>query len=132
MAVDNLFKHIKARLDDQVAAIGTRIYPDRLPDNTSEKTLPAVRYSIVAEERPRAMGSDPGNVLSTVQLDVYALTSTLRKTTADAVRAALQRYRGTTGTHQIDACYVDDAESSFESEAKLFRMRFSFSIWHRE
>lgn len=132
MAVDNLEKHIKARLDAQVSAVGSRIYPDRLPDNTSKKTLPAVRYSITSEARPRAMGSDPGNVESTVQIDVYAATSTVRRTTADSVRAALQRYRGTTGTHQIDDCYVDDQETSFEAAAKLFRMRFTFTIWHRE
>ncbi len=132
MTVSTLEEHIHARIDAQVASVGTRIYPDKLPDNTSQETLPAVRYSIVTEERPSAMGSDPGNVQSTVQVDVYALTADVRRTTADLVRAALQRYNGTIGSHQIDASFVDDQESSFESESKMFRMRFNFDIWHRE
>ena len=72
MTVDTLEEHIHARLDDQVAAVASRIYPDKLPDNEATKTLPSVRYSITAEDRASAMGSDPGNVMSIVQIDVYA------------------------------------------------------------
>ena len=132
MAVDSLEKHIFSRLDAQVAAIAKRIYPDKLPDNTSAKTLPAVRYSIISEVRPSAMGDDPGNVMTTLQLDVYAASAVSRRTTADSVRAALQRYGATIGSHTIDQCFVETQESSFESESKLFRMRFEFVIWHRE
>lgn len=132
MAVDSLEKHIKARLDAQVTAIGSRIYPDKLPDNASKKTLPAVRYAIVDEDRPSAMGSDSGDVTTVLQLDVYAVSAASRRTTADAVRAALQRYRGTTGTHQITASFVTTQQSTFESESKMFRMRFVFTIWHKE
>ncbi len=132
MTVDNLEKHIVKRLDNQVAGIVDRIYPDKMPDNTSEKTLPVVVYSIVTEERPSAMGFDPGNVSSLVQIDVYAGTPALRKSTADSVRAALQRYRGTIGTHQIDASFVADREDTFESGSKMYRTRFNFQIWQRE
>jgi hypothetical protein len=94
------------------ALVSTRIYPLRLPQDT---TLPAVTFTRLSASRLSAMGSDPGLVRARVQYDAWTEGSGAfdgARAIAEQIRAALQRWRTTSGT------IVQD--SFLESEVELY------------
>ncbi|HJV92175.1 MAG TPA: DUF3168 domain-containing protein [Azonexus sp.] len=88
------------------ALIGDRVYPVRLPP---EPVLPAVAYQVIGEDRAKAPRSRPGLVKSMVQLSVIGADYDEAHAVAAAIRAAIDRQRGTFAS--IDVRDVLDAGS---------------------
>lgn len=89
------------------ALISSRVHPVDLPQDV---TLPALAYWLVSEDRETAMGSDPGIVRARFQFDIYDRGSGARLSAinvGEQLRAALQRYRTTTGTIIQDTFYMN-------------------------
>ena len=107
-----------------------RIYPSVLRQGGA---YPAVRYQQIDGLRESAMGSDTGVVSATVQVDSYADTYAAARALANAVRAAMQRFRGTVSSVVIDDVFVASGPNDFyEEQVKKYRCQFDFTVWHRE
>ncbi len=112
------------------AVVGSRVYPLLLPENP---TYPAVRYQQLGGARESAMGSDVGLVEARVQIDSYAETYAGARVAAEAVRAAMQRVRGTVASVVISAVFLDEGPLDLYEEAvRKYRVQQDFIVWHRE
>ena len=84
---------VRARLLDQVTALGTRVFPQKLPQptapNTDPATLPAAVYQRVST--PPHVTLDGANALRgpRIRVDVWDETYGGVRTVATAVRSAL-------------------------------------------
>lgn len=108
------------------ALVGTRVYPNVLPQGV---TFPCVSYRRVSGVREHAMGADPQNVESTVQVDCWATTYAGVKALYTQVFQALTRYR-LAGT--FDDVFAGVPQDLYESEKDLHRVRIDFTVYHRE
>lgn len=109
--------------------VGTRIYPEPLRQET---TLPAVGYQRVSAQRDSAMGSDTGIARVRMQVSTWATQYSQAKTLATAVRAALQRFRGTVATVEILDVFVLNDLDLHEAEIEVHRVLTDYEILHRE
>lgn len=112
------------------ALISTRAYYAALPQNP---TLPACTVQQISAPRISAMGADVDKVESRQQVRAIDSTRAGAKTLADQVRAALQRYSGTSASVVIHDCYlVDETDEGFDGVTKLWSWRFDFMVWGTE
>lgn len=91
------------------AILGTRIYPDHLPQST---TLPAaVYYGISGTDEPQLSGL-AGFATERIQIDAYASTRSAANALALAIRDALTSSwgRGTWGTVGVSGCVPEGGE----------------------
>lgn len=89
--------------------LGTRVYPDHLPQSP---TLPAaVYYGISGTDEPRLSGL-AGFATQRIQLDAYASTRLAANALALAIRDALTASwgRGTWGTVGVSGCVPEGGE----------------------
>lgn len=105
-----------------------RIYPDKLPQNPK---LPAIAYSSIGTF-PVAIHSGKAVLERThIQIDAYAISSRDAKLLIDAVRQAVESYRGSIGGHRIDTILVlDHAVGDYDDVPDDFRRTSEFEIWH--
>jgi len=66
------------------------------------------------------------------QVDAWATTYTGAKTLADAIRGALDGYRGTASGTRIGSCLIDSERDIYESEIKIYRVSQDYIVWHVE
>lgn len=115
--------------DAGVSAITTRIYPARVPDAI---TLPFIRYQRVSSDRPSTMGVDAGLVGAGYQIDCWATDQIDQITLRNAIRLALQRWRGT-GTVTIQDTFItDEDDMGWEEPLQAYRGRIDILIWAEE
>ena len=111
-----------------VPALGSRIYPLKLPQNV---VYPAVVQQRLTTKRYQAFGKTLQLREPTIQVDVYANRSEgyeAFKTTASAVETALDLYSG----GQVEVTYIDEERDDFEENTELFRKSFDIRPWYRE
>jgi len=106
--------------------IGTRSYPDRLPQNP---ILPANVFQVISTEKIHAGGADLAITRSRVQVDSYGLTYDESRYLGQQVRGALQRYRGTEGTTEVRASFLDSNEDMSMDETGIWRTSQDFMVW---
>lgn len=119
-----------------VSLVSTRIYPQMMPQ---DPTYPAVTYSLISAPRETAMGADPGIVEARFQLSSWGAGDTPVKDmrdTAEQVRKALERWRGTApdGTVILDT-FVDnqvDMPPELVNNIKVMHRATDFKIIYRE
>ena len=115
-------------LSTGVAALGSRIYPLKLPQNV---VYPAVVQQRISTIRHSAFGRDVPLVEPVIQIDVYSHQSAgagVFYSLLDEVRRALQRYRGGT----VSDTYIDAERDDYEENTELFRKSFDIRPWYRE
>ena len=115
-------------LSTGVPALGSRIYPLKLPQNVA---YPAVVYQRLSAPRLSAFGRDVTAVQATIQVDVYGEEGKGYEEfadVADEVRVVLQRHSGGT----ILDTYIDADREDFEENTKLFRKSLDVRSWYRE
>lgn len=116
------------------ANIGDRMYPDTLPQ---QPTLPAISYQVISETRRATMRGPDDLSRVRVQVDCWANTSIEAHAVADSVRAALDGFKGPMGSASpIEAAAVGifavNAFSSYEPEARIYRVSRDFFVWARD
>ena len=119
---------IYAALSTGVAALGSRIYPLKLPQDVA---YPAVVYQRISAVRHSAFGRDATAAEPVIQVDVYGEEGKgyeVFADVADAVRMALQRYRGGT----ILDTFIEAERDDYEENTELFRKSFDIRPWYRE
>lgn len=117
------------------ALVSTRVYLERIPQGA---TLPCITYQRI--DTPRVTTHDTSGSAGTAyprfQFDAWATTYASARAITDAVRAALNGYRGTitsgADTVTVQAALVDGETSQPDLEAGLARIRSEYVIWHLE
>lgn len=103
------------------ALVGTRVYPQQLPDNP---TLPAVVYSRISSRYKLASGNVPA-VRARIQIDCWDDNQVTCWDVADQVHAALD-FASPTGLHVV---FPEDDDDGFDTEAQLYRRRIDVFCW---
>ena len=106
---------IVARLAGSTAVTslaGTRIYPNKLPQ---EPKLPALTYDLISSVRESVMSADSGDVHARVQVTAWANTYAAASNLNEGVRAAVQRWSGTSTGVVIQEIFIEN-EFSFHDE----------------
>lgn len=110
------------------ALVGSRIYPNVMPQNVD---FPAISYRRVSTTRESAMGSDTGIARARFQVDSYAKNYDEVRPVAEKVRAALQRWRNSSGTVVQDSFIIGETDS-YEHETQVHRVSQDFEVIYVE
>lgn len=130
--ISGILYTIMAADSDVTAICSTRIYPITIPQTTP---FPAVRIVTVANEP-----SDTKTGASTldairVQVDSYALSMLSAQQLDEAIRGAIDRYRGSvtvTGTggdtYFVDGVRFENRNETMEEEKDIFRISTDYQV----
>ena len=119
-----------------VPLIGARVYPMRIPQGA---TLPCLTYQRIST--PRILTHDSSGATGDLasprfQFDAWADTQKAAKAITDQVRAAMNGKTGEIGTAPnnitIRAGLVEDEVPEYFPDARLYRSRSDYFIWHEE
>ena len=106
------------------ALVGTRIYPNRLPDNP---TLPAVVYQRITTMNVLASGDVP-LIRARMQVDCWDDSYLSVAAVAAQVHAALDMGSST----GLEASIPEDEDDSYDTDAQLHRKRLDFFVWRNQ
>ena len=123
-------KALLTRSTALAALVGTRIYPDIMPDNP---VYPAVTYQKLSGSSERGAVADPALMLAVFQVSSWAGSRLESARVASAVRAALDRIRKTTlaGVVIDDVFYAGDVDL-FDNDTRTYFNHCSFKIYFRD
>lgn len=117
------------------ALISTRVYLERIPQGATVPCLTYQRISTTRELTHDVSGS-AGTARVRVQFDAWATTYLSAKAIADALRAALNGFKGTitsgSDTVVVQAALIEAESSEPDLDAELSRVRSDYFIWHLE
>ncbi len=117
--------------------VGTRIYPELAPAGVAR---PYLTYQVISTTRSRHFTGVTGSQVDFVRVDVnvWADTSLSRRNVVEAVRDALDGFRGAMGTEALDVRRVEVGGPSMSSinpeaadETPLYRAILDVEIYHR-
>lgn len=111
--------------DAGVTAITTGIYPVLIPQSAD---YPAIAYQRTSSDRDVNFDEVEDWVRTSAQIDSYATSYSDTAGLADAVKAALNNYKG--GVIQL--IKLDSELDIFEDSTSLFRVSQRYTIWHTE
>ena len=116
------------------AIVAGRVYPNKLPQTV---TLPALTYQRI--DTPRVHSHDTSGATGTahprIQFDCWAASYANAKGLADALRGALNGYKGTMGSVNpvtVQSALQEDERFDDFADAGIVRISCDFIIWHLE
>jgi hypothetical protein len=116
------------------ALVSGRVYPLHLPQTV---TIPSLTFQRVSTPRVTThdMSGSSGTAYPRFQFDAWGASPMEAKRVTDALRAALNGYRGTMGTADpvtVQAALIVDEQVEFDQAVELYRSRSDYTIWHLE
>lgn len=105
------------------------MYPIVLPQNA---IFPAITYQVLNTTRLSAFGTDVGVVMEDVSIYVWGKTALSVDVQANAVVAALQRYRGTLDSTEIQDIFIEDRSDFYEDETETYRSVINIQVDYTE
>ena len=89
------------------AVVGTRLYPDRIPQKLVDTTTtyPCIRLQLVDERSDVHLTGMSRLAAATIQVDCYSLSRSTSTALGEKVRLALGMYSGTSASVIIQRCY---------------------------
>ena len=131
MSVDTIEKAIRSILinDSTVSAITTRCYPATLPQ---DPIYPLILFSKVTGMRDHHLQGPSGLAHPRFQVEAWATTYDAAKTLANAIREALDGYKGTVGTVVIGSILIESERDVYEDAVSCHRVIMDFYCWHSE
>lgn len=109
--------------------IGTRVYPNMLPQNP---TYPAIVYERAGSSAVRRLGGGANRIRPRIRFHCWAETYGAAKNTAEALRDLLDGYRGAAGAFQIDDSTFETDIDDYDDDAKVHRVIIDFRLSHPE
>lgn len=116
--------------------VSTRVYAQFA---SASAALPYITLAQVSADHEHHMTAAAGLVTVRIQLDCFAATNISLELVVEAVREALDGFRGDMGTPAVDVrrCHLDGDRdglipSSGENEKHTFRRSIDFMISHTE
>jgi len=107
------------------AALGTRLYPTFVPENIK---FPALIYRIT-EKQPQDTKDGVIGSVDTLLIELYDERAERLVDTADTIRTALDRYRGTVADVAIDrTIYEGASDEVLIPELALFHLTQQYRI----
>lgn len=118
------------------ALIGTRLYPVLAPAGAGDAGDYAV-FQRISTTRVASTDGPTGVTSSTWQIVCWSSTQAGAIALADAVRQALDGYKGAMGSETTQRCaIIDQAEeveiSPEQDEKRAYSQRLDFEIWYTE
>ena len=131
MSVDTIEKAIRSFLfnDSTVKAITTRCYPGKIPQ---DPTYPLIVYYKVTGMRDHHLQGPSGLTHPRFQVEAWATTYAAAKALANAIREALDGYKGTVGTVVIGSILIESERDVYEDAVSCHRVIMDFFVWHSE
>lgn len=115
------------------ALIGDRLFPNVAPLGTD---APFATYQRISATRVRSLTQRSGLAMARMQLDCMAETYAGARALADAVRQALDGFRGAAGSPPvtIEASSIQSDQDLYEDAAEppLHRVSMDFMLTYRE
>jgi hypothetical protein len=111
------------------ALVNTRIYP---VERTQGAANPSITYRRVTAPKVSAMGDDTGLTTPRYQVDCYADTYREVEDLSEAVRGALQRWKGTVLGVVVQQTQLLNTQDLSESGAEEKRITMDFRFAHLE
>lgn len=119
------------------AIVSTRVYPVVIPQAA---TLPAVAYQRISATREHNLGGPGGLTRVRFQLTMAAATYAAMKALANAVRVALDGYRGTVSGVFVQAALSEGEREQFVGETvqtgaeanMTYNTQLDVLVWHSE
>lgn len=111
------------------ALVGSRIYPQQLPEGVQ---LPAISYQRVSGPRIRSHSGPSELAHPRYQFNVWGDRYSDAKTVADQLRFALDGFRGTMGEVSVQAAFVEDDRDDFDTVTQQHRVIVDAILWHQE
>jgi len=112
-----------------VALVGTRIYPQVLPQ---QPTYPAITYAQVSGVRMQILEGPAGRARPRITINSWGESHESMDALAGALRAALDGYAGPMGDLSVGAVVLDNEFEVFEEEARVHRKLQDYIISHLE
>lgn len=126
MSLDSNLRTLTLQHPAVATAIGNRYYVDHIPDGQTPIVYPCVRAVTITNPHLRTHSGTHGG-RETVQLDVYSDAQATRDSTADAIIAWLDNYRGGMGSYNV-TIQVRNKPRSWEAESRLYRCMIELEI----
>lgn len=109
--------------------VGNRIYPLALPQSPA---LPAVTYQRISTTRTRTKDGPTGAAEVRVQMSCWSMSYIEAKRVADAIRHALDGYRGSMGGHYVYVAASEGELDFYEPDTQLYQVAADYLIWYEE
>ena len=117
--------------------VSTRIYPSMAPTSAA---LPRVIYDLDSSEHVHHMTGGSGLVRRSISLEIQAQSSPSADAIAEAIRAVLDKYRGTMGSGaalNVRDCILTNENQTFlpptnASQFGVYLRTMDFDVWHTE
>lgn len=111
------------------ALVSTRVYPATAPQ---DPTFPLIVYNRISGSRFESLAGSSGLARPRFQFDVYATTYSSAKAVAEQIRLALQGFRGTVASVDIQAVNYNGDSDNYEEDSELYVVSLDFEIIHAE
>ena len=133
----SLFSILTEGSPNAVAAIvGTRVYPDVLPQTP---TLPAIRFQRISTPRSqyRTLDGHAGYASPRFQIDCFTMSRSSALALAQAVYGLLEGFTGTVAGLRVDYVSTEDEAGDIEIDAAadgrdIYRQRLDVFLAHPE
>lgn len=109
--------------------VGTRIYLARLPQ---DPTYPAITFSKVSGPRVHTLAGRGGRARPRLSVHCWAESDVGAKALANAVRAVLDGFNGTTNSGRRTTFLIDNEFDLYDDEADVYRVVQDYRASHRE
>jgi len=128
LAEEHLFSRLSG-FAGITALISSRIYPIKIPPNT---TMPALTYTRISGRRIESLLGNSALCYARYQLDAWGRKYSDVKALAEQVRLCLEGYKGTlAGVIFYGVNYLGD-QDLYEDDTEVFRVSMDFVVHHNE
>lgn len=111
------------------ALIGTRLHDDVLPQSP---TLPALVWQRISTPREYSQSGSSHYAMPRFQFACWANTRLETLQVADALRTALEAYKGAMGSEIVYGIFVENELSGYDPDTGLRRQIVDYRIDHKE
>ena len=130
-----MFSHLSSQAGI-TALVGTRVYATVPP---SDPTYPFITFQVFSDAPEHHMGGAVGLTIVKMQIDAWAFLVQEQQDISEAIRNALDGFRGLMGTELLDVrhCFLESRNTFQEPDKQgknlpVHRASVDFSIWHVE
>lgn len=108
---------------------GSRVYPVELPQNPK---LPALTYDLISSIREPGGGTDSGDVHARLQVTAWAKTYAAASGLSEGVRAATQRWSGTSTGVVVQEIMIENEFAFYDDETGTHAHTLDLMVHYEE
>lgn len=111
------------------ALVGERVSPLQIPERP---TYPAIAYRQLDREPVSTFGGDQALSAHYIEVECWGESMSSARAVGDAVRAALQRFRGSSGGETVQASFLQGSSTDYDAETRTYVETIEFKVWIEE